>query len=90
MTLVFFSLALGALLAKRYSVLALLPAALLVAFLGSICIPTPGGWSLFATIIAAVVSMQIGYLIGLACAHVLSSRKLSVYFDSASSRNSVR
>jgi hypothetical protein len=94
-TLVIFSLALGGLLAQRYSILALPPATLVVVMIVvSLNLMWPTGvWPTVARAIVATFSLQIGYFVGLGCAHLLSTRmsnKLSVYSHSTSTQNSAR
>jgi len=94
-TVVIFSLALGGLLAQRYSILALPPATLLVVMsvVGLNVMWPTGVWSTVVLAIVASFSLQIGYFVGLACAHFLSPRmpnKLSVYTHSTSPQNSAR
>ena len=95
MTVVIFSLALGGLLAQRYTILALPPATLVVAMsvVGLNLMWPAGVWSTVAMAIVASFSLQIGYFVGLACAHLLTTRmpnKLSVYTHSTSTQNSAR
>jgi hypothetical protein len=52
-----------------------------------------GAWATIGWSVAAAVSLQIGYFVGLACAHLLPSRranKLSAYNHSTSTQNSAR
>ncbi|CCE05698.1 exported hypothetical protein [Bradyrhizobium sp. STM 3843] len=97
MTAVIFCLLLGALLAQRYTVLAILPATPVVVIgLGSagMTTATTGFWSLLTIVIVAAVSIQIGYFVGLACAHCRAlwiSNKLPAYTaHPTSTQNSAR
>jgi hypothetical protein len=94
-TVVIFSLALGGLLAQRYSIMALPPATLVVVMIvGGLDLMWPAGiWPTIAMMIVAALSLQVGYFVGLMCAHLLSSRirnKLPVYTHSTSPQNSAR
>jgi hypothetical protein len=94
-TVVIFSLALGGLLAQRYSILALPPATvvILIAVVGFALMWPTGFWPTIARGIVAALSLQIGYFVGLVCAQFLSPRvpnKLSIYTHSTSPQNSAR
>ncbi len=97
MTAVIFCLLLGALLAQRYTVLAILPATPVVVIgLGTtgITAASTGFWSLLTIVIVTAVSIQVGYFVGLACAHCRSlwvSNKLPAYTaHPTSTQNSAR
>lgn len=92
---VIFSLALGVLLAQRYSILALPPTTLVVVIVvaGLNLAGSTGVWPTVAMAVIAALSLQIGYFVGLVCAHFLLPRmrnKLSVYTHSTSPQNSAR
>lgn len=92
-TVVIFSLALGGLLAQRYSIMAIPAATLIVLMIvaGLELMSRTGLWSTITLAIVASISLQIGYFLGLACAQLLSPRvaqKLPVY--PTSPQNSAR
>jgi uncharacterized membrane protein len=85
---VILSLALGALLAQRYTILALPPATFVaVAVAVASNLMSNGSWSTIAIAIVAALGLQIGYFIGMVCANLLPARvqlKLSNYTHSTS------
>jgi len=81
------SVLIGAVLAQRFKVFILLPAAaiMLVVALGTGIAQANSVWWSFLTIVAAGFSLQLGYLIGLGLRHVLEAPKEQVVHRSGTS-----
>jgi hypothetical protein len=88
------SLSIGALLAQRYKIIALMPAtfAVLVVAVGAGVAQASSAWLIVGKIAAASVSIQAGYLVGMLIQHgvgaLLASR--SSLSHTTSARNTVR
>ena len=69
------SLSIGALLAQRFKVIALVPAtfAVLVIAIGAGVAQASSAWSIIGMIAAASVSIQVGYFVGMLIQHGLSA-----------------
>ena len=86
------SLSIGALLAQRFKIIALVPATLAVLVIAIGAGVASSAWSIVGMIAAASVSIQAGYLVGMLIQHgvgaLLASR--SSLSHTTSARNTVR
>ena len=89
------SLSIGALLAQRYKIIALMPAtfAVLVVAVGAGVAQASSAWSIIGMIAAASVSIQAGYFVGMLIQHglgVLLASRPSLFSHTTSARNTLR
>jgi membrane protein DedA with SNARE-associated domain len=88
------SLMVGALLAQRFKIIALVPAtfAVLVIAIGAGVAQANSAWLIVAMIAAASVSMQAGYFVGMLIQHLLGAllaSRSSPFSHTTSARNTV-
>lgn len=89
------SLVIGALLAQRLKVIVLVPATPMVVLvaIGAGVVQGNTAWSIILMILAATVSMQAGYFVGMLIQHclgALSASRSSALSHTTSARDSVR
>jgi hypothetical protein len=88
------SLSVGALLAQRFKIIALVPAtfAVWVVAIGAGVAQASSAWLIVEMIAAASVSIQAGYFVGMLVQHgvgVLSAGRSSLFSDTTSARKTV-
>jgi hypothetical protein len=88
------SLLVGALLAQRFRIIVLMPATLtvLVVAIGAGVAQASSGWFIVGMFVAASVSVQAGYFVGMAIQHGLDAlwaSRSSAFSHTTSARNTV-
>ena len=87
------SLAVGALLASRLKIMALMPATLVVVAAGAQLAEIKDVWSILLIVGTASICIQSGYFVGMLlqhCTGTLLGRESSSFSDTTSARDSVR